>query len=305
MGILRHVDSGRTSILEPEHLVGRSSVCSLQLNETYVSAQHAGLRWTGQHWELRDLGSRNGTYLNNAQIRRGEPYELELGAIIGFGQLDQKWELTGAEPPRPMAVPVAGGEPLFLDGDILAIPSADDPQVTIYRASNGLWKVERADEAATTVAPPATFEAAGQLWRFSCPTVLARTETSEQSRQISQIAMRFSVSRDEEHVELEVQCGGQSIDLGSRQHNYVLLTLARQRLGDAERGIPETSCGWIYQDELLKLLATPPTQFNIDVFRIRKQFSALGILDAQDIVERRPRTRQLRIGVPDISIRTV
>jgi hypothetical protein len=45
-----------------------------------------------------------------------------------------------------------------------------------------------------------------------------------------------------------------------------------------------------------------PPHLNLDVLRIRKQFSALGVVDAANIIERRPRTRQLRIGVSRISI---
>jgi hypothetical protein len=45
-----------------------------------------------------------------------------------------------------------------------------------------------------------------------------------------------------------------------------------------------------------------PPQLNIDVFRIRKQFSLLGVIDAASIVERRPGTHQLRIGTGAITI---
>jgi hypothetical protein len=45
-----------------------------------------------------------------------------------------------------------------------------------------------------------------------------------------------------------------------------------------------------------------PPQLNIDVHRIRKQFAEVGVLDAANIVERRPRTRQLRIGTGRLSI---
>jgi hypothetical protein len=45
-----------------------------------------------------------------------------------------------------------------------------------------------------------------------------------------------------------------------------------------------------------------PPQLNLDVFRLRRQFAALGIVDAANIVERRPRTRQLRIGTARLQI---
>jgi hypothetical protein len=45
-----------------------------------------------------------------------------------------------------------------------------------------------------------------------------------------------------------------------------------------------------------------PPQLHIDVFRIRKHFGERGVIDAANIVERRPRTRQLHIGTAHISI---
>jgi hypothetical protein len=106
----------------------------------------------------------------------------------------------------------------------------------------------------------------------------------------------FSVSRDEEHVHLHTTCGGSSFDMGARSHNYLLLTLARRRLEDAKEGTGDTACGWIYQEDLAHDPTMAPPQLNIDVFRIRKQFAAVGVVDAANIIERRPRTRQLRIG---------
>jgi hypothetical protein len=115
-------------------------------------------------------------------------------------------------------------------------------------------------------------------------------------------ALSFSVSRDEEHVELQVTNAGRTHNLGAHSFHYLLLTLARRRLADAAAGLSETSCGWIYLEDLAHDPSMLPPQLNIDVFRIRKQFEAIGVADPAGIIERRPRTRQLRIGVGRISI---
>ena len=64
----------------------------------------------------------------------------------------------------------------------------------------------------------------------------------------------------------------------------------------------EVACGWIHQDDVAHdpTMATP--QLNIDAFRIRKQFAAAGLIGAANIIERRPRTKQLRIGAARLSI---
>lgn len=119
---------------------------------------------------------------------------------------------------------------------------------------------------------------------------------------VSQMALAFAVSRDEEHVAVEAQCGGARIHFGIRAHHYLLLTLARQRRRDSDAGLPETSCGWVDVDELHLDAGTSSARVNIDVFRVRRQFEALGVIDGREVVERRPRARQLRIGVARITI---
>jgi pSer/pThr/pTyr-binding forkhead associated (FHA) protein len=49
-----------------EALIGRSTMCTLQIDAADVSKEHASLRWVGDGWELRDLGSRNGTFVGPA-----------------------------------------------------------------------------------------------------------------------------------------------------------------------------------------------------------------------------------------------
>jgi hypothetical protein len=282
-------------------LIGRSKVSSLQVSEVYVSAQHATIRWTGEHWELKDLGSRNGTFLNGAPLLVGAPSTLRPGDVIGLGSPDEAWEVENADPPQPMIVP-AVGDPVVIDGAVQAIPSPDNPVVTLYRAPDGEWKLERPDEGVVGLCDEATFEVDGTTWQFFCPAVFAATRTSEHGVRVEKIRLAFSVSRDEEHVELEAQRGAERLSLGSRAHNYLLLTLARHRLDDLQAGFPETSCGWVYQDDLIKSLSISSGQLNIDIFRIRKLFSSHGLAAALDVVERRPRTKQVRIGAGDITI---
>lgn len=291
-------------MLEPELLVGRSSGCGLRIDMRYVSARHAVLRWTGDRWELKDLGSRNGTFVDGQRVRPGEEVPALRGTKIAFGKLEQQWEIVDDSPPCVMAVPLDGGAPLLLDGELLALPSADEPQATIYRNAEGFWVLEQSDDGIAPVRNLQIFDVGGRAYRFCSLDNIAKTSIAEFSPEfeITHTQLVFSVSRDEEHVELRVSCDGRVFDLGARTHHYLLLTLARRRLADAALGLPETSCGWVYQEDLAHdpSMATP--QLNLDVFRIRKQFTALGLPDAANIIERRPRTRQLRIGSTHISI---
>ncbi len=290
---------------EPDAVVGRSPRCELRLDEGYVSVQQAGLRWSGEVWELRDLGSRNGTRVDGQPLQPGVGRALRSGAVIWFGNEQQEWVFEDDAPPRPMIAPLTGGDPTFLEGDLLGVPSADDPQATIYRGSDGRWILERADASSMTLDSGSVFETGGLHWRFVCPDFIASTTTAHQPLQVHELRLQFGVSRDEEHVELVATLGDRRFDLGSRGHNYLLLTLARRRIEDARAGLPDTSCGWVYQDDLGRDLDIAVEQLNVDVFRIRKQIAGLGLADAPNIIERRPRVKQLRIGVGGLEIRSL
>jgi hypothetical protein len=303
MGTLRNISTGRTRLLEPEHLIGRAPSCALHISERYVSTQHALLRWTGIRWELKDLGSRNGTFLDGNRLQPAEEAVLHPGSRIAFGKPEQAWELIDDDAPRVMVVPVDAGEPVLLEGELLALPSGEEPLVTIYR-SDGSWLLEQADESTTPITNLQTFEVAGRVWRFCCAEGTTKTTFADASfgLEVKYLQLSFSVSADEEHVHLQMSCGGKTVDMAARAHNYLLLTLARRRLDDAASGQPETACGWIFQDDFAHDPMMAPPQLNIDVFRIRRQFAAAGVLDAANIIERRPRTRQLRVGTGRISV---
>jgi hypothetical protein len=304
MAMIRHTSTGRTRLLEPEHLIGRAPSCSLHISERYVSAQHALLRWNGRRWELKDLGSRNGTFLNGQRLKAADEVVVEMGARIAFGKPEQTWEIVDDGAPGMMVVPTDGGEPVVIEGELLALPSSDDPQVTIYR-SEGSWLLEKTDESTTPMTNLQTFEVDGRRWRFCCVEGTTKTTLADSSSlrlEVRYLELMFSVSANEEHVHLQMSCAGKSVDMGSRARNYLLLTLARHRLQDVSAGQAEAACGWVNQDDFPNdpMMASP--QLNLDVFRIRKQFDAAGVVDAANIIERRPRTRQLRIGTDRLSV---
>jgi hypothetical protein len=309
MGLLRQTDNGALSVLEAEHVVGRSPRSALVLDLSYVSAQHAQIRWIGNGWELKDLGSRNGTFVNEAPIQAGQAVKLLVGSRVAFGRTAETWELIDESPPGIVVVPLDGPyEPLFPEGDILPLPSQEDPKVTVFRGADGMWRLEREDEIVPLVSHQ-VFEASGRRFRFSCPNMLAETSTIDWPQPgnlaLDGLRLEFRVSKDEEHVEIYAHFGRDRVDVGTRGHNYILLILARQRLADVADGQPTSGCGWMYQDDLMSALRFSPDRLNIDVFRIRKQFARLGVSDPASVVERRPRTKQLRIGVSSLTVQAL
>lgn len=305
MGCIRHLSSERTCCLEAEHLIGRAVASSLRLDPRYVSVHHASLRWADDHWELKDLGSRNGTFLDGQRIRPGEGYPVDPEAIVAFGNLtDERWQMVDNSAPLPMAVPVDGGEPVPLEGGLIALPSSDDPRVTIYRTSDGSFVIETPDEPSARIDNLHTFSVLERRWRFSCVEDLrtASVTMSSDTLTIKQVELSFLVSSDEEHVQIHMVAGGRTVDMRSRNHNYLLLTLARARMKDREQGVAAASRGWLHHDELIRETPSESSYLNLEVYRIRQHFLRAGVTDGANIIERRPGTGQLRIGSDRLTI---
>jgi hypothetical protein len=172
----------------------------------------------------------------------------------------------------------------------------------ILAASDGSWQLERPDGSLSRLEHDETFLVGGNTWIFCSPNEAKLTSVLQGRFSIRDAHLQFQVSSDEEHVEMLLDWPACRRELGSRTHNYILLTLARHRLEDAAAGVPSSACGWVYQDDFLRDLGTSTTQLNVDIFRIRKQFANMDLNDSSAIVERRPRTKQLRIGIAKLSV---
>jgi hypothetical protein len=295
---------GRRIALESEHTIGRSPDCRLTIPAPYVSTHHARIQWLGAGWEVRDLGSTNGTWINEEPIRSGESRLLAEGDVLAFGRPEERWLVEDVTPPMTLLYPLEGGPPVTVEGDICGLPSADNPVATLFRDGTGGWSIERGDGPAVPLLPAQVVEIEGRTYRFSPAEVRSRTVTPGQRWELAQLRLVFAVTRNEEHVEIQVG-NGQPRLLPARAHNYTLLYLARRRIVDAQEGHPPSGCGWVEKDELLHALSMLSAQLNLEIFRIRQQFAELGVVDSTQIVQRRPTTRELRIGAERLEVQTL
>ena len=65
------------------NLIGRAADNTIELADERVSAHHARLTYTGGQWVLEDLGSRNGTFVN--ELRVDGPLVITFGDRIQIG----------------------------------------------------------------------------------------------------------------------------------------------------------------------------------------------------------------------------
>jgi pSer/pThr/pTyr-binding forkhead associated (FHA) protein len=74
----------RSVRLDASTTIGRSVECELRLDDTYVSQQHARIFDRSGNWYVEDLGSTNGTFVNEQKLVA--PAMLTPGDKIRVGQ---------------------------------------------------------------------------------------------------------------------------------------------------------------------------------------------------------------------------
>ena len=295
MAILKHLATGAALPVAARLVVGRATTATLRLPDKRVSGEHATLRFTGSGWEIRDLGSRNGTFVNSARLGPGEAAEIKLGAKISFGDPSPEYELVDDAAPGAIARDIKSGAVIAAKDGLLGLPSAERPEMVVFATSPGEWCAEMGDER-REVTDGDVIEAGGHSFALSLPQATEGTLTVAATARLETVKLKFAVSRDEEHVKMTIVHRGGTVPLEPREHGYVLLTLARRRLEDKD--LPSSEQGWIDRDRLLKMLQLDPNGLNVAIYRARGQLAAAGVEDAVGIVE--VRRGQRRIGMmPD------
>jgi pSer/pThr/pTyr-binding forkhead associated (FHA) protein len=74
----------RTVRLAASMTIGRAPECELRLEDTYASQQHARLFAKNGSWFVEDLGSTNGTFVNDQKL--AAPAMLQPGDKVRVGQ---------------------------------------------------------------------------------------------------------------------------------------------------------------------------------------------------------------------------
>ncbi len=294
--------------LSAETIVGRAPSATIRVHQSYVSSHHATLRWTERRcWELKDLQSKNGTYVNRERIAPGEKIKLKLGDEIGFGSLGEAFVLEDVAPPRAMLLAVERtAEPIFLDQALIGLPSLDQPDITVFQVASGQWQIDSGDQSGP-LEDGDLIRVGPHSWRCCLPTPTDDTDVIDRFPSLfalSDLDLQLNVSRDEEQIELALNASGRAMSLGVKACYYLLLTLGRCRL---RRDLPPAAevneDGWISVGSLLDLLRVTEQRLNVDIFRIRQELRTAGVVDAAAIIERQPPRRLLRLGTNRIEIR--
>ena len=112
---------------ERDALVGRDEGSYLRLNSADVSRQHCVLKATGQGVFVRDLGSQNGTFVNDGRI--GAVTKLQHGDLLQIGPIRFVVQFEEAVQETPQDDDIAAW---LAEDTNSGVPSSED--TTIIRA---------------------------------------------------------------------------------------------------------------------------------------------------------------------------
>lgn len=282
----------RPLVLRTRHLVGRSRACHLCLDERSVSGEHAVIRWRAGSWWVRDLGSRNGTFVDDTAIQPGQDIRLNLDSVLRFGGA-RRFVVARVDAPRSRAVRACDGHIVEEIDGMIALPSAEDPEVTVVPTVDG-WIVE-SEDGSRPIADLQELAAGGEVWRVHLPAALLEQTLKRQAAPmvLSDATLHLGVTPDEEHVEAKVRQGRVETSFKPLAHWYAVLTLARARLDQPEEG-------WIDRETLCRMLRLDRNGLNVQLYRARRQLMRNGVQGVDRLIERRG--SKLRLGLTRVQV---
>lgn len=318
MALLRAED-GRTFECETHAFVGRGVLNGVSFDKVdgldrEISSMHAAITWNtkNQKWEIRDLGSQNGTFVDGRRVEPGEASPIFVGATLVFGRLQVT--MIDDAPPTGHAVCPGSGEVRFCRSGVLLLPDERAPEIAVVRRHQGWYSLPASElarsgeddtEALEALDPVSEVSAGGRTWRIRTPT--QRGQTVGRQHRLDDYTVVLEIRDAGEKINMVLEHGQSVIDLPHRAHCEMLWVLARHRLADVEAKLPLPEQGWMTQEQVIKGINSeakePIAHLNIQIMRARRQLEPHAPEDFMELVQRHPtRTGVLRVGTDRLRI---
>ena len=287
MASLLNLQTGEKISLLAQHNIGRHPDSSdTVITSPAASRLHATIHWNGQCWSLQD-NSTNGTYVNGKQLPIGSECILSLADDIHFASpTADGWQVSDLTPPHSVLVPLTPDTKQLKLDHIIALPSEEAPQITLYQSALGHWLCE-SDSGINALTNGDRVGTKHAVWRF----VEAKNQSNEHSASrsvatASDVLVFFKAQEERSQTAaLALQIHGQSIQLGEQDHHQVILMLARQQIADKKAALKVTGHkgiaqeidsttseqGWVNNSLLCQQLNISENQLNVMIYQFRKQ----------------------------------
>lgn len=302
MATLMDLNSGQSCFLYAHHSFGRLPYAvDTLLDFSQISKHHAVIDWYNDNWYIRDL-SRNGSWLNDTKLKQNQRYRLTINDQIFFANAaNPLFTVQDLQPPTDLLISL--DQP---SADVIRLskyhllPDEHNPQAVIYLDPlRQQWCFEQTDEPDTQpirLNEHDTVRFNGGTWRLQLSHLETATELlQDQPLSLDELDFVFNLSQDEEITELRIQTSQGLIDLSARNHHYLTLHLARQRVADIDMGLDQQTQGWVQTQQLSRDMGMDINHLNIQVHRARKQLSdKLNIIDGHYLIQRQ--AGKLRFG---------
>lgn len=288
--------------------IGRHADNDVVLLDPFVSANHAVLVQTAKGLLIRDLNSRNGTWVNDqritgeAAIAEGDRIRLGDNAVL-------RVTAVHAPPPHGLCViDVGAGTMLPIRRDrvtfgsssacTIVLPGARSMEATIeYDSDGAVWLVRA--EGPKAMHAGDTFEVAGASFRLE----QVDDEAGVTLPVIGRVEYRYELVASLDlpggpYARLTDPDTGATRVIGAENRATVLFVLARRRMADLEAGLRDDA-GWMDDDEVTVAIwgrqahQRAPSTYAVLVHRIRRELLEAGF--DPGVFERRRGACRLRL----------
>jgi sigma-B regulation protein RsbU (phosphoserine phosphatase) len=98
----------RYKLAEGEYIIGRRSDCQIFVPDMRVSRQHARLWQDGEAWQIEDLGSNNGTFVNGEKVEIATPVRHDDEILIANNRIrvEAREPVPDTKPPEGAVVTI-------------------------------------------------------------------------------------------------------------------------------------------------------------------------------------------------------
>ena len=162
-------------------LVGRGADCDIALEDQYSSRHHAQVRRVNNGYQVNDLQSKNGVYVDGERLALGGAAWLSDGAEVQFASTRFRFHDPSATMTAPSLLAVkepglridAATRQVYVDGEILDPPLSVKQFDLLWFLHQNRGRVVSKDEIAAAVWP----EAQGDIYDANIDRMVSRVRS--------------------------------------------------------------------------------------------------------------------------------
>ncbi len=276
---------------EPVHL-GRDITNGVVLLDDDVSGHHAVIAPTQSGFEVRDLRSTNGTFVNDARVDGSRAIEDGDALRLGEGVDLRVCIERDAGSATLTLEDETSGTAYIVDDERFSIGSADGVNIQLpdgpgraavltVHADGDVWLGLNGEER--PLAADETFEVAGHTFRL-VPVQTGRPSTVWGCRP-AKYGYALQVGADGStgvYAVLRDTRTGTEHSLKSENRATLLYVLAKKLEQDRETGLPATEAGWHHDEDVLVAiwgragLRQAGSNYSVLLHRVRKELEEAG-----------------------------